>query len=506
VRAAVYTRVSTDEQAREGYSLGEQERSCVERIAHEGWTPAGVYSDPGQSGADRDRPGLARLLAALDQIDVVVLAAFDRLCRDAAYFFELSARFAEAGVQVVSLRGETMSGDDSASFLSGGIMAVFADYERRRIKERTRDGVRARLRAGLPQGQAPYGYRREGGGMVVVEDEVPSVRRVFNEFVGGRPLKQIAEGLNKSNVPTKRGGQWAASTVRGMLRCALYVGRMRDGTPAQHEPIVDEELFARAQALIGPVSVGRTRSGPRRRYIFTGGMLRCGECESAMTPKSQGKRDTYICRGRSQLGKDCSQGPVSRTEIDDAVFAHFDKLLHDLDATIARVGEAAREALDETNALLAQAERAANQAAARIERVKRAFQDDKIDAEDWREQRDQLTAEQEAAEAEVKRLRKAAKRRPPVQSLAQLRNAVATEVAEAPNVDAVRAVLRATYEGFVLHRGLAPEGITAADAGALEAGDYFILMDPRDDAWVYLGLDDEPELRRSSHYTPPWSS
>jgi hypothetical protein len=180
-------------------------------------------------------------------------------------------------------------------------------------------------------------------------------------------------------------------------------------------------------------------------------------------------------------------------------------MLHDLDATVARVGEAAREALDETNALLAQAERAATQATARIERVKRDYQDGKLDAEDWREQRDSLTAEQAAAEAEVKRLRKASKRRPPIQPLAQLRKAIAAEVAGAPDVDAVRAALRATYESFALHRGL-PDGITAEDAGALEAGDYVISMDARDDAWLYLDPDDEPELRRVSHYSRPSSS
>jgi site-specific DNA recombinase len=501
-RAVIYTRVSTDEQAREGYSLGEQERGCLESIERERWTHVGTYSDPGRSGADRDRPGLARLLADLDQIDVLVLAAFDRLCRDAAFFFELSASFAAAGVKVVSLRGESMSGDDSTSFLSGGIMAVFADYERRRIKERTQQGVRARIREGLPQGQAPLGYRRENKSMVVVPDEVPIVRRVFKEYVGGRPLLQIAQGLNNDNVPTKRGGKWAASTIRGMLRCELYVAR----PPWQHEGIVDEQLFDRAQALLGPVSVGRTRAAPRRRYIFTGGLLRCGECGEALTPKSQGERDTYVCRGRSQFGKDhCSQGPVSRELIDGMVVKHFHEMLHDLDATVARVGEAAREALDETNALLAQAERAATQATARIERVKRDYQDGKLDAEDWREQRDSLTAEQAAAEAEVKRLRKASKRRPPIQPLAQLRKAIAAEVAGAPDVDAVRAALRATYESFALHRGL-PDGITAEDAGALEAGDYVISMDARDDAWLYLDPDDEPELRRVSHYSRPSSS
>jgi site-specific DNA recombinase len=273
VNAAIYTRVSTDEQAREGYSLGEQERSCRERIEREGWQLAGVYSDPGKSGADRERPGLTRLLADLGQIDVLVIPALDRLGRDAAYLLELYDRFADAGVRVESVRGESLSGEGAADFFSRGALALVADFERRRIKERTREGVRARLRSGLPQGQAPLGYRREGGGLVKAPDEAPIVRRVFREYVAGRPMLQIARALNAEGVPTKRGGKWAASTVRGMLRCELYVAR----PPWQHDAIVDEATFDRAQSLLGPVSVGRTRAAPRRRYIFVGGLLSCGE-------------------------------------------------------------------------------------------------------------------------------------------------------------------------------------------------------------------------------------
>jgi site-specific DNA recombinase len=487
VKAAIYTRVSTDEQAREGYSLGEQERQCMELIGREHWQHVGTYSDPGISGAERERPGLTALLARLDEIDVIVVAAADRLGRDLIHLAELRQTLRGAGVELRALTASIVDDGSSGAWLATTMADVFGDYERRRIKERTREGVRARVRAGLPQGQAPYGYKREGGGLVVVKSEVPIVRRVFREYVAGKPLLQIARALNRKGVPTKRGGKWAASTVRGMIRCDLYVAR----PPWQHKPIIDEATWDRAQALIG-TPIGRARSEPRRKYIFIGGLLRCGECGEAMTPHG----DKYRCRGRQAFGTDhCSQGPVSRELIDSAAVEHFRDALHDLDSTVALAGQRVREELEETRALLSQAERAAVQATTRLERVKRDYQDDKIDADDWREQRTQLTTEREAAEAEVKRLQAAAERRPMIKPLADLRAAIAAEVAGAPDVDAIRAALRATYEKFVLHRGPLPEGLTAADAGALSAEDFYLTMDVRDDAWVYLGPDEEPHLR-----------
>src|SRR5262245_50810496 len=80
-RAASYARVSTDEQAREGFSLPEQEHRNAQVIASNGWTHAGDYSDPGVSGTLKSRPALDRLLTAIAEgrIDVVVVTALDRL-------------------------------------------------------------------------------------------------------------------------------------------------------------------------------------------------------------------------------------------------------------------------------------------------------------------------------------------------------------------------------------------------------------------------------------------
>jgi DNA invertase Pin-like site-specific DNA recombinase len=151
-RAAVYTRVSTDDQACEGFSLDEQEYRGLQLIAREdAWEHAGTYCDPGRSGADRDRPDLRRLLAgvAAERVDVVIVAALDRLSRDAGHLRELLLTFDAAGIRVIA-SGQALDRDTPEGILQTGILA---EFERRKIKARTKAGIPSRARtSGKPWG------------------------------------------------------------------------------------------------------------------------------------------------------------------------------------------------------------------------------------------------------------------------------------------------------------------------------------------------------------------
>ena len=82
-RACVYTRVSTAEQANEGYSIDEQERMCKAAITSKGWNYVRTYSDPGVTGRTMDRPGLKSMIDAIQcgEINAVVIYKLDRLSR-----------------------------------------------------------------------------------------------------------------------------------------------------------------------------------------------------------------------------------------------------------------------------------------------------------------------------------------------------------------------------------------------------------------------------------------
>ena len=169
------------------------------------------------------------------------------------------------------------------------------------------------------------------------------VRRIFAEFAAGRSLTAIARGLYRESVPTLRGGPWRQSTVSGILRNPVYVGRIRyDGEtfPGHHEPLIDERHMARVQDLLDArPQKGRGRP-PAGQHLFRGGMLRC-ECGEAMVPRTNGGYQMYYCNGRSKLGRDfCEMPHVRRRDIDEAVYRYFEQVALDVEATRRTIAEA----------------------------------------------------------------------------------------------------------------------------------------------------------------------
>src|ERR687894_2259816 len=159
--AILYARVSTDEQARSGYSLAQQLEALRAYAAREGYEVLEEVSDPGQSGASLERPGMDRVrdLVAAGGVHVVLAQDRDRFAREPAYHYLLCKEFEEHGAKIRALNDR---GDHSPEGeLTDGILDQLAKYERAKIAERTRRGKHRKLRQGkLVAGySAGYGYR-----------------------------------------------------------------------------------------------------------------------------------------------------------------------------------------------------------------------------------------------------------------------------------------------------------------------------------------------------------
>src|SRR3954470_3248577 len=147
-RAILYTRVSTDEQARSGYSLAQQLEALREYAGREGYEVLEEVTDPGQSGASLERPGMDRVrdLVAAGGVSVVLAQDRDRFARKPAYHYLLSREFEEYGTKMRALNDR---GDDTPEGeLTDGILDQLAKYERAKTAERTRRGKLRRVREG----------------------------------------------------------------------------------------------------------------------------------------------------------------------------------------------------------------------------------------------------------------------------------------------------------------------------------------------------------------------
>jgi site-specific DNA recombinase len=203
-RAILYARVSTDEQARSGYSLAQQIEALRAYAAREGYEVLEEVQDPGQSGASLERPGMDRVrdLVASGDVSVVFAQDRDRFVREPAYHYLLKREFEEHGAKIRALNDR---GDDSPEGdLTDGILDQLAKYERAKTAERSRRGKLRKAREGkvIANNGVDYGFRYNDArdGYEVDAETMPVVRRIFAMVADGLPLNAVAERLTREGV------------------------------------------------------------------------------------------------------------------------------------------------------------------------------------------------------------------------------------------------------------------------------------------------------------------
>lgn len=228
-RAALYVRVSTEEQATGGYGLAVQRERCLAMATVKGWSVVATFADEGISGTKdaSERPGLAALLAAAEagEIDAVIVLALDRLGRKTQIVLNLVERLTGFGVSLVSCKESLDTATPQGQFVLT-MFAALAQLERDTIVERTTAGRNQRGKVdGEKGGRLPYGYKRLPTEIVVDAEAAATVRRVFALRASGASLREIAAQLDG---PSPRGGSWYASGVSDVLRNeAAYRGGTR---------------------------------------------------------------------------------------------------------------------------------------------------------------------------------------------------------------------------------------------------------------------------------------
>jgi|SRR5215218_3295345 len=475
-RSATYNRVSTKAQAEHGLSLdAQQERTAAK--AREFGELVREYVERGVSGRRDSRPELDRMLADAEAraFDVLVIPKLDRLGRSVRQLQENFARLEDAGVQLVSL-AESIDTSTAAGKLLRNVLAALAEFETDVIGERVRSVNQRRIKGGKHNGgPRPYGYRYRRGALGIVTEEAVIVVRIFEEYVCGKRQINIAHDLNADGISSLHGGDWHQGTVGALLANPLYKGFVKlhgEEFPGEHEAIVPTALWERAARLreASAQSRGRGRGRyPKGRHLFVKGQLRCALCGEAMSPitkptRTGGTYEVYQCYGRNKKKNGCPMPTIRREVIDSGVIDYFLHVAVDADATRTQLEQARDRSIEEVRALLDRAERDEQQASERRSRVKRDYQDGKLEAEDWREQRDELTAELDAARAKRERLRQRAKEvrddfqlrdaeEETLRQFAHLREAIVGDMrdAVAATVDGTRAALNRLFESFTLH-------------------------------------------------------
>jgi len=216
-QAVIYCRVSTQEQADSGLGLESQERRCRGYCDAQGWEVAGFYVDAGVSAKSLNRPELEKALASLRPGHVLVALKMDRLTRSVADLAPLADRIAAAGAEWACVQ-EHYDTSTATGRLMLRLIVELSQWEREVISERTAAALGVKKARGERLGTTPLGYRTDADGNLLADPEEQATVRRARELRGaGRTLRNVAATLTAEGRRTKRGGKWAAETVRLLL-------------------------------------------------------------------------------------------------------------------------------------------------------------------------------------------------------------------------------------------------------------------------------------------------
>ena len=228
-QAVLYSRVSTDEQARSGYSLAQQIDALRAYAEREGYEVVEEVRDPGESGASLERPGMDRVrdLVEAGSVSVVLAQDADRISREPVHRAILDEEMERHGARLVALDdwGDESHEGQLLRYMKGWV----SKGERLKTKERTRRGLRRKMREGkvIRVSRPPYGFRynEEGDTLLISEPEMAVIRRIFHMIgVEGATMGAVMKVLTRDGVtaPSGPGYNWHRPTIRNFVKNDLY--------------------------------------------------------------------------------------------------------------------------------------------------------------------------------------------------------------------------------------------------------------------------------------------
>ena len=259
-RVALYLRVSTEEQAKEGFSLGAQRQALEDYCTIYDYQTVKVYTDDGYSGRNTRRPAYKQMLEEIDSWDSVLVLKIDRIHRNTRNFIEMMDLLKKKHKGFISMQEKLDTETAMGNFFMTLIQSI-AQLESEQIGERTRFGMKQKAESldtavGGKRTMGftpPFGYRIVDGKLDDDFDEQTVVGLIFDLYGSGETMDSICYSLNRQGLLTRKGNPWNKYNLRNILHNPVYAGYMRwDGILIKHDatPVVTPERFNGIQERI----------------------------------------------------------------------------------------------------------------------------------------------------------------------------------------------------------------------------------------------------------------
>lgn len=319
LRVALYRRISTLTQMEKGYSLEAQLERMLAYCTAKDYEVVMNIEDPGYSGANLERPGIARIIEAVQNkvVDIVLVYKLDRLSRsqkDILYMIE--DVFLPSKVDFVSI-SENFDTTTAAGRAMIGLLSVFSQLEKESITERFMSGRQQRARRSLWHGGGtePIGYDYRDGHLEVNAYEAYQVKVVYEMYAAGASMTEIAEHMQQQEYVTKHGGWNYLSTIANVLDNPLYAGLIHfDGVivPGSHKPIVDKQLNQKVKAKRERAKILAYKQTDSKHLLT--GLVYCYKCSARYFAKKDKERYYYCCHSRAKSNKAMVKDPNCKND------------------------------------------------------------------------------------------------------------------------------------------------------------------------------------------------
>lgn len=353
----IYIRVSTDEQAKQGFSPDNQMRQCRDYAKSHEYQVKEIFDDSGKSGRTTDRPELQRLLKAIKEkpVEAIIIYKIDRFARNVNDFSRIYSELKELGIKLLSINeGDLMEGNS----LIPNIFASVAQWESEVNGQRTKDALLQKYIEGWQPTPPPFGYLSVGGDRerkTCVPDKyvAPIIREMFELYATGNySILAIQDLLAEKNILSKNGTPLSHGAIHTMLRNSFYYGLIRwrgQSKMGNHTPIIKKDLFDTCQYVLAKHRNFLTRK--RTHNYLLRGFAYCSECGQRYTAephkinsvKKKGKIEYYHCQKRGSNG--CTSPYVEVDDLEKLVEKEFMSLQFSQEF-IDEVVKKARERVD----------------------------------------------------------------------------------------------------------------------------------------------------------------
>lgn len=319
MQAVAYCRVSTEDQAEEGFSIEGQISKLSDYARVHDLGEVTVVTDAGLSGRNLNRPGLQQVLQMVEAGDVahVLIWRLDRLSRNLGDLILLADQLGQAGVALHSF-SERIDLSTATGRMFYNVLGSFAQFLREQLSENVQMGMAQARAEGYWVNRPPTGYDLVDR-ILVPNSDAPKVVRIFEMRANGASQTTIEDTVGVKH-----------STVVAILRNRAYLGEMRHKDtwlPGRHQPLITEDLWEAAHK-------GRAK-GVKRGQDLMSGKVRCGVCGDKMSIDSNGRGQRYYrCKHR---GSGCKLPVRSNKGVLKAAVLGLDLLLdEDMRSAIRR--------------------------------------------------------------------------------------------------------------------------------------------------------------------------